>query len=97
MEERRKNLRLSSDDVREIVEAVYERIQERPNADFHIPPEKHYLAHRDIGEMYADWKAIKDIFMKILVGFLFVGMLVFAVAGALTEGVKHLGNWFKGS
>ena len=96
MVERRKHLTLTEDDISNIVLALQDKLQTHLPHDFYIPPEEHYLAHKNIGELYKDWRTIKDTFTKAFVGFMIVGVMAFAAAGALLEGLKYAVNLLKG-
>jgi len=83
---------LTDGDVEKIVARLNEkrRAESIEPSDFYIAPEEHYNTHRNLGEMYADWKAIKGAFMKMMVGFILVGTAVMAVIGFVVEFAKDL-------
>jgi hypothetical protein len=78
------------------IEKIAIRLREHPqksledHTDFYIAPEDHYNAHKNLLEMYNDWKGIKDAFMKMMLGFILVGTAVMAVVGIVVEFAKDI-------
>ena len=66
------------------------------HTEFYIPPQAHYDQHKNLAEMYKDWKAIKDTFMRVIMGFALVGMTVATIFGVIISFFKDIPSWFKG-
>ena len=78
---------MTPEEIEKVANEIHRIIRDK-QAAFAIPAEEHYNDHLNLREIYAIWKDVKGIVMRIFIGFAVVGAAVLTGIGAVVTYIK---------